>query len=239
MRIEHSKSWGGKTPQSSIFICSPSYSGDFNCHFLTSLLQTCDLLKKEGILYEVYFSVYDSLVARSRNDLADRFLKSNCTHILMIDSDQGWDSKAVPAMLKLDKDFITGAVPARKVTEEYALKINTNTDRTPKVNHEGLIECTSNGVAFAMIKRCVFEKLKTTKFYKSEVYPYFQHRYYEDGGHYGEDTYFIKNWTKLGDLWIYPDITFTHGPITANYHEFLCRQPGGSEDESLSNGLRI
>ena len=238
MRINHSRE--GKSSRYSLFICSPSYSGEFNCHFVTSLLQTCDLLKKKDIPYEVYFSVYDSLVARSRNDLVDRFLKSKCSHILMIDADQGWEAKAVPEMLKLNKDFITGAVPARKVEEEYALKINTNRDRTPKVNYEGLIECSTNGVAFAMIERSVFGKIKAKEFYKSKVYPYFQHRYYENGDHYGEDTYFVKSWTELGELWIYSDITFKHGPIEANYHEFLCKQPGGSSDPNKAvEGLRI
>jgi len=163
----------------------------------------------------------------------------------MIDSDQGWDSKVIPEMLKLNKMFLTGAVPGRKAEETYALKINTNADGTPKVNEQGLIECASNGVAFALIKREVFELLKEKKYSHHDVYPYFQHKYTEYD-HYGEDTYFVNKWLDMGNVWIYPDITFTHGPITANYHNFLCRQPGGSESETplediskKSNGLRL
>ena len=240
MRIDNSRVEQSARP--SLFICSPSYTGDFSCHFVTSMLQTCDLLKKEGIPYNIYFSVFDSLVARSRNDLVHHFLKSDCTHILMIDSDQGWEAKAVLEMLRLDKDFITGAVPARKHGfEEYAIKIATNADRTPRVNNEGLIYCDSNGVAFGMIKRKVFEEIKAQNLYNSEVYPYFQHVYYKDGGHYGEDTFFVKSWRDIGEVWIYPNITFNHGGVIGNYHEFLLKQPqpAGKEMQLLEPEFSI
>lgn len=213
----------------SLFICSPAYSGELNCHFVISLIRTCELLKQNGIDYDIYFSVYDSLVARTRNDLVDKFLKSKHTHILMIDSDQGWEPEKVLKMFFKDKEFLTGAVPGRKAEETYALKIHTNENRTPFVK-DGLIKCAMNGVAFAMIKRSVFEKIKEKGTYKQEVYPFFQHKYYENGDHYGEDNFFTKSWLDIGgEVWIYPDITFKHGPIEANYHEFLLRQPGGSK----------
>ena len=223
MRINHFLE--GNNPPS-LYICSPSYSGEFNCHFVVSLLQTIKALEKEKFFYQVEFEVFNSLAAGARNILADNFLKSQCSHMLMIDADQGWTPEAVPKMLKLDKDVLTGAVISRKPNEEiYALKIHTNTDRTPLVNNEGLIDCASNGVAFAMIKREVFEKIKETKEYKNNVYPFFQHVYYQSGGELGEDTYFINEWNKLGKTWIYPDITFIHGTNEGNYHEYLLKQP--------------
>ena len=211
---------GGKTP--SVFICSPTYTGDVNCHFLVSLLQTIELLKNKFIRYEIYFSVNDSLVARARNDLVDNFLKSGCTHILMIDSDQGWTPEAVPKMIEFDKDFITGAVVSRKPNcEEYALTIKTDENRFPIVDDDGLLECGTNGVAFALIKRKVFEIIKECKTSVHNPYPYFQHRYFENGDHYGEDTYFVKLWQGYGKVYLYPDITFKHGTNEGNYHKYL------------------
>jgi hypothetical protein len=215
----------GVKPRQSIFICSPAYSGDLNYNYVISLLNTIKNLEQNGIGYEVYFSVHDSLVARTRNDLADRFLKSECTHVLMIDSDQGWDFDAPFKMLRMNRQFITGAVPARKSVETYALTIHVNEDRTPVVDDDGMISCATNGVAFALIERSVFEQIKEKNPSVHNPYPYFQHRYFDNGGHYGEDMFFTKSWTDIGKMWIYPDITFTHGPITANYHEFLIRQP--------------
>ena len=71
----------------------------------------------------------------------------------------------------------------------------------------------------------MFETIKDKNPYNHEVYPYFQHKYYENGDHYGEDTYFIKTWLESGDVWIYPNITFNHGGVIGNYHEFLLKQP--------------
>ena len=234
MRINHDINGGSGKAGPSLFICSPSYSGDFNCHFVTSLLQTTRILEEKKIPYTIYFSVYDSLVARSRNDLVDNFLKTDCTHILMIDADQGWTPEAVPNMLSLDKDCLTAAVISRKPNaEEYAIKIDTNQDMTPLVNDQGLIKCSSNGVAFAMIKREVFETIKADNPYNQSVYPYFQHFYGKDGSHYGEDTYFINEWNKIGETWIYPDITFKHGTNEGNYHEFLLKQPKPENDSRV------
>jgi hypothetical protein len=143
----------------------------------------------------------------------------------MIDSDQGWDFDAPLKMLRMNREFITGAVPARKVEETYALKIHVNENRTPVVDDEGMISCAMNGVAFALIERSVFEKVKEKSPSAHSPYPYFQHRYFENGDHYGEDNFFTKSWLDIGKVWIYPNITFIHGPITANYHEFLIRQP--------------
>jgi hypothetical protein len=229
LKINHNFGAAGEKPRQSVFITSPAYSGDVNCKFVASLLQTIKIFEQNDIDYEVYFSVFDSLVARSRNDLTNKFLESKCTHVLMIDSDQGWDPKAPFEMLKTGKEFITGAVPGRKTEETYAIKINVDENRRAVVE-DGLISCASNGVAFALIEREVFKVIEHNKPSVHTPYPFFQHRYFENGDHYGEDTYFVNEWLKVGGkVWIYPDITFSHGPITANYHKFLCRQPGGSE----------
>ena len=223
---------GHKKP--SLFICSPSYNGEFNCHFVVSLLQTIKCLDKAGIQYSILFEVYNSLIGGARNILADAFLKSGCSHMLTIDSDQGWSPEVIPRMLELDKDCLTGAVISRKPNcEEYALKINTYQDMTPKVNEQGLISCFSNGVAFALIKRTVFEKIKAKKEYKTNVYPFFQHIYNEDGSEFGEDMYFINEWNKIGETWIYPDITFKHGTNEGNYHQFLLKQPQPKNDSRV------
>lgn len=217
---------GGATPRYSLFIGSPSYSGEFCAIYVSSLLKTCQLLKEKDIPYEVYFALYDSLTARARNDIVDIFLKTDATHILMVDGDQGWPAMAVLQLLDFKKEFITGAVPNRKPQEEYAFKIFVHPDKTPIVYERSLLRCETNGVAFALIKREVFEKIKSLRPYKQPVYPFFQHYYSVVGDHYGEDAFFVKTWRDIGgEVWMYPDITFEHGPIKANYHEYLCRQP--------------
>jgi len=224
VRINHLTGEAGVKPRQSIFIATPTYSGDLSCHYVSSLMKTVKHLQANEVDHEVYFSVNDSLVARARNDLVHNFLKSECTHILMIDADQGWDYDAPLKMLRMNRKFITGAVPGRQTLETYALTIETNDDMTPKVDDQGMIYCATNGVAFALIERCVFDEIKTVTLH--EVCPYFQHRYFDNGDHYGEDMFFTKSWKDTGgDLWIYPDITFVHGPITANYHKFLINQP--------------
>jgi hypothetical protein len=56
-----------------------------------------------------------------------------------------------------------------------------------------------------------------------------------DGVWYGEDYAFSKRWVdKCGDIWLIPDVNVTHHTadvaFIGNYHKFMLRQPGGSED---------
>jgi hypothetical protein len=57
--------------------------------------------------------------------------------------------------------------------------------------------------------------------------------------YWGEDYAFSRRWReKCGDIWIQPDLSLTHWmgdkPHPGNFHHFLQRQPGGSEDPNAN-----
>jgi hypothetical protein len=52
---------------------------------------------------------------------------------------------------------------------------------------------------------------------------------------WGEDYAFCRNWQELsGEVWIVPDLNLNHWSgdkvWKGNFHQYLLRQPGGSED---------
>jgi hypothetical protein len=76
-----------------------------------------------GIEMKTYFLYNESLITRARNYCSDEFLRSDCTHMLFIDSDIGFDPNDVIAMLALmsddtEYDIMAGPYPKKCITWE-------------------------------------------------------------------------------------------------------------------------
>jgi hypothetical protein len=230
-----------------LFICSPSYMGEYCDDFLNSIILTLFDLKEKGIEFIFKTLPGDSMIERARNRLIAEFLNSDCTHILMIDCDQGWDYTKVYEMLMHDKEFIAGAVPVKDPDkEDYRLWINCGINGVAITNNEGLISTSVIGSAFIMLKRELFETIiQYNSWLRCEsmgvnYYSFFEitHR----PNFMGEDVTFCKRWTDLnGKIWIMPNINMIHigkKVFKGNYHKFLLNQPQ-PENVIQYNDLKI
>jgi hypothetical protein len=217
-----------------LYIASLSHSGDFCADFVESILRTQKILMQNNIDFMVKFLLHDSILERARNMIVADFMSSECTHLLMIDSDQGWDSEKIIKMLDFDKEFISGAVPIKDPNgENYALSIHVNLDDTPKVDKDGLLSASMIGSAFIMLKRELFEKMMIQ--YSSLYCPSVNMNYYsffeitKSPVFLGEDVTFCKRWVDMGgEIKIMPDINMTHigkKVFMGNYHKYLLKQP--------------
>jgi hypothetical protein len=74
-----------------------------NCTGMTakSMIDLGILCTKYGIETKFYFLFNESLVQRSRNYIADEFLRSNCTHLMFIDADIGFNPNHVLSLLAI------------------------------------------------------------------------------------------------------------------------------------------
>lgn len=149
----------------------------------------------------------DCFVDIARNHLVKSFMESECTHMLMVDDDMGWNPMAVEKMLMFDKEFIAGAGPLKGKEKRFAF-------RDGKEHPDGLWEVDHIGGAFCLFKRSIFEKM-------IEAYPETYSEYYK--GHHlfkmevdkdkviTEDFNFCRKWREIGGkIWCYPDISFEH-----------------------------
>lgn len=98
-------------------------------------------------------------IARSRNQLSAAFLKTDCTHMLMIDCDILFSPEAVAKLLSRDKDVIGGFYP-KKQQGNLEWVINTFADKTDPMTPEGLQRVAYIGTGFMMIKRRVFDLMR-------------------------------------------------------------------------------
>jgi hypothetical protein len=138
-----------------------------------------------GVNIKFSFLFNESLITRARNYLVDEFInRSDCTHMLFIDSDVHFQPQDVIAMLALDKDVIGGPYPKKAIKWSSVKKgVVKNPDIDPQTLEKIAGDFVFNpvqgtaqfsvtepldvleiGTGFMMIKREVFTKMK-------EAYP--------------------------------------------------------------------
>ncbi len=158
----------------------------------------------------VDIAIGDSAVGRCRNDLTRRFLDSDCTHLLWIDTDLVFSAEHVSRLLSHDVDLVGGFYPKK---QEGPLCWVCNACENPEETASGLTTVKYMGTGFMLIKRRVFElmiqhdgqkmsytrdgdPLKTVEhdFWHMGVYQY------KDGSkrYLSEDWWFCQKWLDLG-----------------------------------------
>lgn len=101
--------------QKKLFVATPMYGGMNHGMYMKSCLDLQNIMMKYQIEIKFSFLFNESLITRARNYLVDEFLRSDCTHLLFIDSDIHFNPKDVIALLGLDKDVIGAPYPKKSI----------------------------------------------------------------------------------------------------------------------------
>jgi hypothetical protein len=179
-----------------LFIATPSYDEWLCMEYVSSLFETGIRLTQAGI--GLYHSIApgNPFLDLARNALVEKFLATDATDLLFVDSDVGWDAKVITRVMSHKQEIVGGLVPKRDANNDALYHSNAMTGRI----QDGLFECKELPTAFMRIKRSVFDKLKK---------PWFKIGSNEKD--FGEDIYFCRRWMEAGGtMWIDSDINFTH-----------------------------
>jgi hypothetical protein len=164
-----------------LFVATPMYGGMAHGMYIKSSLDLQTILGKYGVETKFSFLFNESLITRARNYLVDEFLRSDCTHMLFIDSDIHYNPQDVIALLALDKDVIGGPYPKKSINWNNVAQAARQNPDMPAHELEALVgeyvfnvvkgtqkftvneplEVMEIGTGFMMIKRDVFERMKT------------------------------------------------------------------------------
>ena len=168
-----------------LFIASPMYGGSCQGMYTRSMMELTNQLTRMNIPHNPYFLFNESLITRARNYCADEFMRSDCTHMIFIDSDIGFNANDVIALLALQDDdspydIIGGPYPKKCISWE---KIKMAVDKgfadedpnalenyvgdyvfNPKAGAETIpisepVEVLEIGTGFMMIRKKTFEVL--------------------------------------------------------------------------------
>ena len=175
--------------QNKLFVATPMYGGVNHGMYMKSCLDLQSILTRYGVEVKFSFLFNESLITRARNYLVDEFLRSDCTHMLFIDSDIHFNPQDVIALMALDKDVIGGPYPKKSINwGAVATAARNNPDMEPR-ELESLVgeyvfnvvkgtskfhvteplEVMEIGTGFMMIKREVFKKME-------EAYPLIRYK---------------------------------------------------------------
>lgn len=168
-----------------LMIATPMYGGQCYGTYCKSIAATTSLFTKHDVQLRMYFLFNESLITRARTYAVDEFLRSDCTHLLFIDSDIEFDPNDVMAMLAMQDDdsaydVLCAPYPKKSISWEKIVtavnkgKADENPNELenyvgdfvfnakPGTTHISLhdpTEVLESGTGFMMIRRNTFEKI--------------------------------------------------------------------------------
>lgn len=214
----------------SVFVAIPAYSGSVTVGTMMSLIQTITDVEAIGINVVVQTWVGDSLISHARNALVAKFMATDCTDLVFIDSDIGFTTEAFLRLLMHDAEFVAGAYryknddegyPWHRLPDEALWSVNPTT-REPA--EPGVIRVGAVPMGFTRLSRSAIEKMiesRKDKTYYHKNAPELCHLLFdimyckppgsEHGQYTGEDYTFCRLWRDIGgEIWIDPEIKLTH-----------------------------
>lgn len=184
-----------------LLIATPMYGGMCTGAYASSLSRLMSLTTAWGVQTKTYFLQNESLITRARNYCSDVFMRSDCTNMIFIDSDIGFDPMDVLKMLAIQDPFdennpydvICGPYPKKAIAwekvksacdkgladedaqnlEKYVgdYVFNVPKESQGKFSLYAPTEVLDGGTGFMMIRKRTFEKYE-------EKYP--QYHYLPD-----------------------------------------------------------
>jgi hypothetical protein len=112
-----------KLKKQKLFVATPMYGGMCAGMYARSLADLTALATHHGIQLQMYLLFNESLITRARNYCCDEFMRSDCTHMIFIDADIGFNAQDVIALLILqlqnpDYDIIGAPYPKKCIAWE-------------------------------------------------------------------------------------------------------------------------
>lgn len=108
-----------------LMVATPMYGGQCYGTFAKSIADLSALCLHYGIQLQLYFLFNESLITRGRAYACDEFLRSDCTNMIFIDSDIGFNANDVIALLALqdpegsdEYDVLCGPYPKKCISWE-------------------------------------------------------------------------------------------------------------------------
>jgi len=190
-----------------VHIAMPCYGGMLTESTFMSFIKWANTARQLNIDWTLETMVNESLISRARNTLTAKFLEQeSSTHLFFVDADIGWEPWHLLVLLNRDVDVIGGLYPMKTMPIKWVVNGFEGAEEGP----DGFQEVSKAGTGFLLMKRNVFEKLKShpaVKQYKNDIGldpKYDQHlkTYFDtavrQNRYYSEDWTFCENWRDIG-----------------------------------------
>lgn len=208
-------------------------------HFVSSLEASVPLVEKAGWEHGLITETGNPYISGARATMLRKALDAKADAVVFIDYDLSWRPEDMLKLLDTEGDVVAGTYRFKKIDEEYMGGWITDANGIPLLREDGCFRATRVPAGFLKVTKEAVDKFMRTypelmygPMYNASV-DLFNHGAI-DGVWIGEDYAFSKRWVeKCGEIALIPDLNIDHhSPDEAfpgNLHEFMLRQPGGSE----------
>lgn len=212
-----------------VFVATPVRDG-VTAEYAQSLFYAGLDCQARGIEVVPRIVRHSCFIEIARSVFVKMFLETDCTHLLFLDSDIGFEAHALAGLVQAGVPLCAGVYRTREPKLRFNAKIYEPVEmRGPwmRVNRVA--------TGFMCIERHVLEEMSSRVHSckignNGDVPMVFRTDTSPKGGavFVGEDYCFCDDYTKLYEegvfdqpIWVYPDITLDHDGYTANLHETL------------------
>jgi glycosyltransferase involved in cell wall biosynthesis len=221
-----------------VIFCIPTLRKPYQV-CLDSLAASVHLIEAAGWDHGLVSEVGSPYISNARATMLKKALDSKADSIVFIDHDLSWQPEDLLKLVQADGDFVVGTYRFKREPEQYMGQLLTEANGKPVIRGDGALKTFCAPAGFMKITRHMVNRFL-------EVYPelaygdrysphvdLFNHGAYEHVW-YGEDYSACRRWLATGgDIWTIPDLNINHHTADTEYkgnlHQFLMRQPGGSE----------
>ena len=205
----------------SLMIGIPAYDSKIDINSALNLIQVAGQAGKHGVQIQIAQIAGCSILPKARNTLIARFMESDCTDFLFLDTDVTFKPEDVFRLMGLatNKDVVGGVYPKKNKDTELAVDLLYSTTGSPIIEPEyNIYEALHLPTGFMLIRRHVIEKMMEA--YPELMYaePHEQLVCYalfdfqlKDQQYYGEDYIFCQRARALGfKIYVDPLLNLGH-----------------------------
>lgn len=225
-----------------VALLTPTTTGPHQA-YIAAMEASVPVLDAAGIEHGLSVNPGNPYISFSRAFLLRKGLDWGAEAFVFIDHDLSWRPGDLLKLLQTPGEVVAGTYRYKADDVAYMGAFFTDDADRPETRDDGCIKAHSVPAGFLKLTADavdrfmrMYPELVFGVRYKPAV-DLFNHGVLPDetgGTWYGEDMAFCKRWReKCGDIWLIPDLSISHhqGEMAypGNLHEYLLRQPGGSE----------
>jgi hypothetical protein len=200
------------------FLATPVGDGKPHDNYVGSLFNVGMAMREAGFACDFCIESFNCHVDDARNSMVRQFMQTDCTDLIFIDADVGYEPDDLVTLMRHDADIVAGVYPKKSDEETYPIYPIANSF---VAGDNGLLEVLRVPTGFLRIRRHVLEALMVSEesrkfntesqpFPNPAYYPIFE-RTFTDGRRWSGDFAFSNKARELGfKIYVDPEMGFSH-----------------------------
>lgn len=202
-----------------IWIAIPAYTGQIHLGTMRSIVSDMLKLAERGDRVTIFDESGNAMIADCRALIVAKFLESEGTDLVFVDSDVCWEAGALVKLVDQPVDFVAGIYPQRRDPIAYCVQYIQERAELRADPETHLLEVAGVPAGFMRMTRGMLERMvghyPDTAFYCQDAPNQTAHALFDPVRigklKFGEDYSFCKRWRDIGGrVWIDPEIRMGH-----------------------------